>query len=167
MKAARVLCAAVVWASLLPGLSSRPQEKPAEFELVKKYILVASTAWGDTGIDVQAGEEFRFEASGTVTLQKDNPVAACGPDGLNLRTKQQPLPDQNIGALVGKVREKVEVTEDKQTGEKTTRDLGEPFFIGKENRVTVSASGRLLLGVNENVVADNDGAFDVLIYRRK
>jgi hypothetical protein len=162
---ARMIAAAV--AALLSGGLFPAQDKPAEFVLLKKIIVVSSTAWTDTGLDVQAGEEFRFEAAGTISLQKDNPVAACGPEGLPLRTKQQPLSEQNIGALLGKVREQVEVTEDKQTGEKATRDLGEAFFIGKENRVAMFASGRLLLGVNENVTADNDGTFEVSIYRRK
>ena len=66
---------------------------------------------------------------------------------------QQPLPDRTSGALIGKVREKVEVIEDKQTGEKTSRDIGEVFFIGKENRLRSWPPGRLLLGVNENVTA--------------
>jgi hypothetical protein len=143
------------------------QEAPPDFELVKKILVVGSTAWTDTGLDVQKGQEYYFRATGTVSLQKDNPVASCGPEGINLRTMQQPLPDHNLGALIGKVREKVEVSEDKQTGEKTSREIGEVFFIGKENGILWPSAGRLLLGVNENVSGDNDGGFEVRIYARK
>ncbi len=144
-----------------------PQAFLQDFELVKKTLVIGSTAWTDTGIEVKRGQEYYFAATGSVSLQRDNPVAVCGPEGLNLRTMQQPLLDQNLGALVCKIREKVEVDEDKQTGEKTSRDIGEVFFIGKENRLILPKDGRLLLGVNENVSGDNDGGFEVKIYLRK
>ena len=148
-----------------PGHSR--QNRPQDYELVKKIAVPGNVAWTETGLDVQKGQEFYFEASGMVSLQKDNPIAGCGPDGLNLKTQQQPIADQNIGALVGKVLEKVEVSTDKQTGEKTQKEIGQIFFIGKENRVSLPADGRLLLGVNENVVGDNSGEFAVAIYRKK
>jgi hypothetical protein len=147
--------------------SSLPQEFLQDFELIKKVLVVGSTPWTDTGVDVKRGQEFYFEAEGMVSLQRDNPISVCGPEGLNLRTMQQPLHDQNLGALICRVREKVEVSEDKQTGEKTNRDVGEVFFIGKENRLLLPKEGRLLLGVNENVSGDNDGGFEVKIYIRK
>jgi len=147
--------------------SGRRQEAPPDFDLAKSILVVASTAWTDTGLDVKKGQEYYFEATGTASLQKDNPVATCGPEGLNLRTMQQPLPDQNLGALLCKIREKTEVTEDKQTGEKTSRDFGEILFIGKSNRIILFASGRLMLGLNENVTADNEGGFEVKIYLRR
>ena len=40
------------------------------------------------------------------------------------------------------------------------------FGIGKEARLAMPASGRLLIGVNENVTKDNDGAFTVSIYKK-
>jgi hypothetical protein len=143
------------------------QEVPTDFEMVKRILVVASAAWTDTELEVMKGQELYFTAGGTVSLQKDNPVASCGPEGLSLKTMQQPLPEQSLGALIGKIREKVEVTEDKQTGEKTQREFGTVFFIGKENRVSLPSTGRLLLGINENVSGDNDGGFDVKIYMQK
>lgn len=143
------------------------QEAPSDFEMVKRILVVASTAWTDTELEVRQAQELYFTAAGTISLQKDNPVASCGPEGLNLKTMQQPLPDQSLGALIGKIREKVETSEDKQTGEKTQREFGTVFFIGKENKVSLPSTGRLLLGINENVSGDNDGGFDVKIYVRK
>ncbi len=153
----------VLWVAALPGVQ---QEVPPDFDLARK-VQVAGAAWTDTGLSVQKGQEYYFQAEGSVSLQKDNPVAVCGPEGLALRTMQQPLLDQNLGALICKVREKVEVSEDKRSGEKVERDIGEVFFIGKENRIVFPAAGRLVLGVNENVIGDNDGAFDVRIYLKR
>jgi len=120
----------------------------------------------DTGLDVLTGQEFWFEASGSISLQKGNPEADCGPDGLKIQTMQQPLPEHNLGCLAGKVRQKVDVLEDKETGEKTTKESGVAFFIGKIGPATIPADGRLLLGPNENVTGDNEGAFIVRIFRK-
>lgn len=147
--------------------ASGQQEVPPDFDLARKVQVAGAAAWTDSGLTVQKGQEYFFQADGSVSLQRDNPVAVCGPEGLALRTMQQPLLDQNLGALICKVREKVEVTEDKRSGEKVERIVGEVFFIGKENRIVFPAAGRLLLGVNENVTGDNDGAFDVRIYLKR
>jgi hypothetical protein len=148
-------------------LGDSRQNQLQDFEPVKKITVPGNQAWTDTGLDVQKGQEFYFGTSGTISLQKDNPIAGCGPDGLNMKTQQQPIPEQNLGALVGKILEKVETATDKQTGEKTRKEVGQAFFIGKENKVTLPADGRLLLGINELVVGDNDGSFEVAIYRKK
>src|SRR5512138_417780 len=70
----------------------------------EKTIAVAAEAgWVDTGIDVAQGDELRFTATGEINLQKGNPEAACGPAGLDLVTVDQPVPNVNLGALIGKV----------------------------------------------------------------
>jgi hypothetical protein len=161
--------AAVVSLASIRGqeaFSGRPLQKPEGFELVKLVSAPGSAPWTDTGIEVKGGDAFFFEATGRVSLQKDNPVAACGPEGLKLQTVQQPLADRNLGSLIGKVRIRVEVVEDKQTGEKFERDFGEIFYIGEGALVFMPADGRLMLGVNENVAGDNEGAFAVTIYRK-
>jgi hypothetical protein len=154
-------------ALLFAALSGGPQEIPPDFDLARKVQVAGTVAWTDTGLDVQKGQEYYFQAEGSVSLQKDNPIAVCGPEGLPLRTMQQPLLDQNLGALICKVREKVEVTGDNRSGENVERETGEVFFVGKENRIVFPAAGRLLLGINENVTGDNDGAFDVRIYLKR
>jgi hypothetical protein len=158
---------AVLLSLALAAHSGGPQDAPSDFVLVRKVQVAGSADWADSGLIVQKGQEYYFQAEGSVSLQKDNPVAACGPEGLALRTMQQPLLDQNLGALICKVREKVEVVENTSSGEKVARDIGEMFFIGKENRVVFPAPGRLLFRVNENVTDDNDGAFDVRIYLKR
>jgi hypothetical protein len=157
---------------LMAGLpAARVQDAPAPvrpegFVLMKTITVPGGPGWTDTGIDVVEGGKFWFEASGTISLQKGNPEADCGPEGLKLRTMQQPVLEQNLGCLVGKVRFKMDVTEDKLSGEKTIREYGETFFIGRAGPATMPVDGRLLLGPNENVAGDNDGAFVVSIYKQ-
>jgi hypothetical protein len=159
---------AAAWlAAAAAALAGAVQEGPPGFDFVKKVPVAAGTPWSDTRIDVKQGEEFFFQAAGTVSLQKDNPVAGCGPEGMNLRTMRQPLPERNLGALIGRVLEKVEVVEDKQTKDKITREYGEVFYIGPEGWLTAMAAGRLQLGVNDNLTTDNDGIFEVRIFKKK
>ena len=53
---------------------------------------------------------------------------------------------------------------DEETGEEIRDEIEEIFFIGSGARVTMPMDGRLYLGINENLVVDNDGVFHVLIY---
>lgn len=152
-------------------LSVQVQEAPApvrpdDFVLLKAIEVAGGPAWTDTGLDVLVDQEFWFEASGTISLQAGNPEADCGPEGLKVRLMQQPIPEQNLGCLVGKVLQNVEVIEDKESKEKTVRESWTPFFIGKIGPAKIPADGRLFLGPNENVTGDNSGAFTVRIYRR-
>jgi len=163
----------LVFGCLSAGLSGQstqeipPAVRPEGFILVMTITVPGGPGWTDTGMNVVEGGEFWFEASGSISLQKGNPEADCGPEGLKLRTMQQPVLEQNLGCLVGKVRFKMDVTEDKETGEKRVREYGETFFIGPRGPAVMPVDGRLLLGPNENVTGDNEGAFVVLVFIRK
>lgn len=167
MRSRALLLAAGLLASVTAVPPAFPQDGPPGFEFVKRIFVAAGTPWSDTRLDVKEGEEFYFQASGTISLQKDNPVAGCGPDGMDLRTMRQPLPDRNLGALLGRVREKVEIVEDRQTKETFTREFGEAFYVGSEGWLTVMVAGRLQFGVNDNLSIDNDGGFEVRIFKKE
>jgi hypothetical protein len=152
-------------AALMLGATPGFQETNLEF--VKKLTVPANAGWVDTGLDVLQGDEFHFQGSGEISLQRGNPAAICGPPGLDLMTAQQPILNQNLGALIGRVAQLISVKKDADTGEEIREEIVEFFFVGEENTVTVPIRGRLYLGVNENVVKDNGGEFTVLIYRRK
>ncbi len=122
-----------------------------------------NVAWTDAGLDVKAGQEIYFRATGKISLQVGNPYADCGPAGYNLRTVQQPLPEQNLGALIGKVVISVNVVVDKDTGEERIEEVADTFFIGAEGKIEMPAAGRLFLGINEDVVGDNAGEFLVSV----
>jgi hypothetical protein len=129
----------------------------------RTVVIPGNAAWTDTGIEVIQGQEVEFAAEGTLSLQKGNPQAECGPEGYDLRTLQQPLPDRNLGALIGKVVIAVTVIKDAKTGQEKTDEAAEFFYIGARSLVEMPAKGRLFLGINELVIGDNAGEFTVTV----
>ena len=130
-----------------------------------RLSVLSSESWTDTGYRVLAGQDIQFQASGVISLQKYNPIAfPCSPDGMPYKTVQQAFRDENIGALIGKVVQLVAIEVDEETGEETRFEEEVLFYIGARNKVTMSLSGHLYLGVNELVVVDNVGVFDTLFY---
>jgi hypothetical protein len=126
-----------------------------------RISVPANVDWTDTGFDVRSGQFLHFSASGSVTLQQGNPIAFCGPEGLDMTTVQQPLKDYNYGALVGKIVLTLSVEIDEETGEEIRDELIEYFYIGSEASVMIPLDGSLYLGLNELVVADNAGSITV------
>ena len=70
---------------------------------------------------------------------------------------QQPIKAQNIGALIGRTVLLVSIEVDEETGEETRNEIIKEFFIGEKNRIRIPLSGRLYLGINEDLVVDNAG----------
>jgi hypothetical protein len=155
-------------AVLASGRLSPPAQDQSAIPPLEKTIAVAADAgWVDSEIDVGPGDEIRFSASGQINLQRGNPEAVCGPEGLDLITVEQPVPNQNLGALIGKVAQLVARRVDEDSGIEIRDEIFVLFFIGQEKTVTVPFSGRLYLGVNENVLKDNAGAYSVVVVRRR
>lgn len=132
-------------------------------EEIRTVTVPGNAAWTDTGIEVVQGQAIEFTAEGKISLQKGNPQADCGPDGYGLMTIQQPLTEKNLGALIGKVVIAVIVIKDEETGEERTDEAAELFYIGAGGRVDMPAKGRLFLGINELVIGDNAGEFNVTV----
>jgi hypothetical protein len=130
-----------------PGVgTSGSTQGPAE------QVEVRSTRqWTDTGIVVRRGDRVTFQASGTVTVARD--AQASGPDGNgNYQTRggRYPVMSAPVGALVGRVGN------------------GRAFGIGTQaGPLTMPASGRLYLGVNDDEHEDNDGSFSVTVIPEK
>jgi hypothetical protein len=150
----------------LPAGQETPALGPPGFVIVARLTIPANIPWTDTGFDVSEGEEFHFRVSGNVSLQKGNPMAFCGPEGLNVKTVQQPIQDRNLGALIARVAQLVSITKDEETGEETRNEIVKFVYIGPEGTVRMPLAGRLSLGLNENVVGDNAGEFTVEIWRK-
>lgn len=109
--------------------------------------VLAGTQWNDTGIDVRSGQTIYFNASGEVRWGRDR---RDGPEGENNspRNPGRPMPNRPGAALIGRVGE-----------------FNDPFFIGGANdAIRVRSSGRLYLGINDEVLTDNSGAFRVTVY---
>ena len=114
-------------------------------------ITVPTTQrWTDSGIDLAAGDVISFSVAGTVSLGDDRPLGAAGdPDGA-VAAPRRPLTDRPAGALIGRIG--------------TSPD--DTFFIGAERLpFRVRTSGRLYLGVNDDSLDDDTGAFQVAVTR--
>lgn len=159
------LAAVGLAATALGGHVPIPRPQQADGQLVKNVVVPGDAGWVDTGLDVKAGEELLIRASGEVSLQRGNPAAACGPVGLDMLTVDQPVPKENLGALIGKVSQFVASRVDEDTGGEVRDEIFVLFVIGAERTVSVPFKGRLYLGVNEKVIKDNGGEFAAVISR--
>ena len=112
----------------------------------ERNVTVSPTQpWSDTGIDVRNGQQIYFQASGQVTWAPNKRVDANGTRNSKADTPR-PLPGRNSGALLGRV------------GERDT------FFIGLDvGPYRVRGNGRLYLGVNDDNLEDNTGAYYVVV----
>jgi hypothetical protein len=154
------------WLVSFPGPAAWCQTADSGL-LLKQIEVQASAGWIDTGLEVKEGEKYEIVATGTISCQQGNPVADCGPDGLDLQTVQQPLTGQNLGALVGKVVKVLSIRKDSETGEEIRDEVTKVFFIGSHSRIEITLEGKLYLGVNDSVYADNSGHFTVSIFKRQ
>jgi hypothetical protein len=103
--------------------------------------------WTDTGITVRAGDPLFIRANGRIQFSS-NPRDIAEPDGARGRaaTQQAPMPDVVIGALIGRIGN------------------SRPFVVGIDSQgLRAPADGRLYLGVNDDVLRDNNGAFRVVL----
>ena len=138
-----------------------------DLETDLQLSVLGNLDWTDTGLDVKEGQEILFDASGQIILQEGNPIAHCGPEGYPLQDLHQPFTDQNKGALIGRVVWLISVEMDEEKEGDIRHEIVEKFFVGPKNTVMMPLNGRLYLGINENVVGDNSGEFEVNIRIRK
>jgi hypothetical protein len=117
-------------------------------------ITVAGNSRGtDTGIDVRAGDQITFTASGTVVAgQRAGSVSPDGgrSTGFGSIIGTRPVPSAGVGALIGYIR-----TIDGQASQ--------PFFVGSQLTFTAAVDGRLFLLINDDNYNDNSGGFTVRI----
>jgi hypothetical protein len=107
----------------------------------------SSEQWRDTGVVVRAGQTVYFEASGRVRW---GPGRQDGPDGErnSPRNDARPMPNRPAAALIGRIGES-----------------NEYFFIGDDTgAIRIRGNGRLYLGINDDYLRDNSGAFRVTVY---
>jgi hypothetical protein len=109
--------------------------------------LPGNRQWVQTDIQVQRGETLAFQTSGQVRLSPSPsdvvaPAGAKQPVGVGA-----PLASAQRGALLGRI------------------DQGQPFPIGGRTSMAMPASGTLWLGINDDLVDDNGGEFQVIVSR--
>ena len=111
----------------------------------RQVTVSATEPWTDTGIDLRAGQEIYFQTSGQVTWAPNKRVDADGTRNSKADTAR-PLPGRNSGAMLGRI------------GERDT------FFVGMDiGPFRVRSNGRLYLGVNDDRLDDNTGAYYVIV----
>ena len=111
----------------------------------RQIIVSGDVDWNDAGIEVRAGQTVYFEATGQVRWGKDRRDGPAG-ERNSPSNPNRPMGNRNAAALIGKIG----------------NDL---FFIGDDTgAIRVRNSGRLYLGVNDDVLTDNSGNFRVVVY---
>ncbi|MEZ5285995.1 MAG: hypothetical protein R2712_14535 [Vicinamibacterales bacterium] len=107
--------------------------------------LPANQQWTATNITIRRGDRVQFSAQGEIQLSADaNDKAA--PAGSSRTAPNAPAPQLPAGALIGRI------------------GGGAPFGIGNQtNPLPMPGAGPLWLGINDDVVDDNAGAFVVSI----
>lgn len=130
--------------SVATGGTSQPTQ-PAEPGAI---VVPANQQWVATGLTVRRGETLNFRTTGEVQLSADSNDRARSTGAMSQRRAAgSPLPDQFAGALIGRIGN------------------GQPFAIGDQASLQMPASGPLYLGINDDVVNDNQGQFNVVIGR--
>ena len=112
----------------------------------RELDVSARTQWTETGVNVRAGQTLYFEADGRVRWGSDR---RDGPEGErnSPRNPNRPIPSRPGAALIGRIGDEA------------------PFFIGNDlNGIRMRSSGQLFLGINDDVLEDNSGAFRVKVY---
>lgn len=127
-----------------PTTPTGPTTLPAQNGQV---TVAANQQWVSTGITVMKDQQVGFNASGEVQLSADaNDAATTAGSKTGRRLTAGPLPGQLAGALIGRVGN------------------GQPFGIGNQSGpLPMPGAGMLYLGVNDDNVGDNNGAFNVTV----
>lgn len=105
----------------------------------------ASNGWTNSGLVVRRGQRLKISASGRVSLGQSRFATA---DGLaNITDRDKLMRNSPTGALIAVIGD----------------DNDDFIFIGRGHDFVAQRDGVLFLGVNEGNLADNTGAFDVVI----
>jgi hypothetical protein len=117
--------------------------------LRERQLFVASNVpWMDTNIDVQAGQDVYFDASGEVRWRPNRNDGPAGEQN-SPTNPNRPIPNRPAGSLIGRVG----------------AGSSDYFFIGaNRGPFRMRSSGRLFLAVNDDNLQDNSGAFRVIVY---
>ena len=157
MKSARwILIAALLgipyWcATRTPAATAAPVPAAAASSTSLNVTINASPKWGDTGMDVKAGDKLHITAKGTVNMGKDTGVTPNGAQrGWVDTLRPLMVPGSGRGTLVGRIGDS---------------DAATPFVVGADGTVTAPVAGRLYLGINQDPTEAPTGSYSVHIDR--
>jgi hypothetical protein len=110
----------------------------------RQVNVTAREQWTDTGIDVRGGQAIYFAASGETRWGPNRRDGAAGERNSPVNPGR-PLPDRPGAALIGRIGD----------------DL--VFIGGDAGPFRMRSSGRLFLGINDDVLTDNTGSLRVTV----
>jgi hypothetical protein len=117
------------------------------YDAGRRELMVSVTArdaWTNTGIDVRAGDTLSFVTEGTINWGPGRRDTAAGEPN-SPYNQARPIGNRPAGALIGRIG-------------------NDTFFIGaEEGAFRARTSGRLYLGINDDFLTDNSGAFSVRV----
>ena len=112
----------------------------------RQVVVTARDQWTDTGIDVRSGQQIYFSSQGQTRWGPDRRDGAEG-ERNSPSNPARPLPDRPAAALIGRIG-----------------DRNASFFIGGDaGPFRTRDSGRLYLGINDDVLTDNSGNLRVTV----
>jgi len=118
-------------------------------EIPKGAITVPATqAWTSTGIRVRKGDQLQITGSGDIGIGNNASSGVGGSPAATIASIKYPLQSAPVGALIARI------------------DQGQPFAVVNVSQpVTMPANGTLFLGINDDHVEDNAGAYTVTVLR--
>ena len=120
---------------------------PARYLSIRSRVIAndAANGWTNTGIVLRRGQRVRISASGTISLSR---TTNATPMGLpSLRDPNKLMPNEATGGLIAVIGD----------------DNDEFLFIGRNREFVAQRDGVLFLGINEDNLSDNAGAFDATV----
>jgi hypothetical protein len=113
----------------------------------REVDVTGASGWTRTSIELKDGQELWFDSRGQISWgpgRKDGPGGETG----SPRNLARPIPSRPGASLIGRIGES-----------------GDPFFIGNDRGpIRVRGRGTLFLGINDDYLPDNSGAFRVTVY---
>lgn len=114
---------------------------------VGSITVPANQAWTDTGLVVRRGDRVSVSATGDIMIAPNASSGTGGNPGATVAGTRYPLNGTPAGALIGRIGN------------------GTPFLASGPEFVA-TATGRLMLGINDNILEDNTGNFVVTLSPR-
>ncbi len=129
------------------GRSGAADTRDGQGPQTRTITVPANQLWTPTSIRVNQGDRLTLSTTGQIQLRPNDPKdVAISAGSLTQRlAPNSPLPKALAGALIGRI------------------DSGQPFGIGNQTSIVAPASGLLYLGINDDVVSDNSGQFQVTL----
>jgi hypothetical protein len=120
---------------------------PARYLSIRSKVAADNTnnGWTNTGIVLRRGQKVRISANGTITVSRG---VNATPAGLpSVRDTRKLMPNEATGGLIAVIGD----------------DNDDFVFIGRNREFVAQRDGVLFLGINEDNLNDNTGAFDASI----